>query len=551
MTIDPQLQDITATWVQAEENFRAGHRAESLVTQIRYALGYSTLLTQQQGQLDDDKWQQGMVMMKLIPVLASHYPAPTNPHPVILKFLDFLWKWDAVYDPTRRYKIQRLSFLLGIVPYVPDLDRDKIIDFALTEPDPHKHQTYLTLLRRLPTYLNQTHITRIFEEAINRKPGYEQSTWLAWLAPYLPATLLMEAWEATQKIPTYVGLPSAIGEIALHLPHEMWPEAFPILLKIPNERSRADAFTVVSNRLSVTELDAVIENALTMQDRNARYITLARLIPKLSEEKSVALYIRIGELKDSAFLISLLDTFARYLPVDYIPSVLAVVHTYEENLFLRRNILFTLAKRMEGEPQNSFHQEAMAFAIELANQEEDTHERAEAFTSLLKNAEGIQRKELLEMAMREIEKIEPEESADFWVELSWVLRDEEFSVILEAIPHLQSNNNQMAVISGVAYALPDSMLAQGMVWVREYKEHLWYGRDCEQLGITLSGWAERNPKMAYEAWKANLHTFAELPRTHFLTFLANMITFAMALADDEVLQTAAGIYQTIKEIDRN
>jgi hypothetical protein len=529
---NPLLQDIAFAWQQAEQNFREGHRAESLVTQIHCALVYSTILTQQNDQPEDDITQQALVFTRIVPYFSSRYE-------VVLEIFNFLLKEQL----SQREMIQQ-GLLFDLVPHLRSPEREIVIEGALNAPSKRSfHRSYL--LRRLGKYLTPTQIAQIFSDIPDIQWVDNRSMLLGDIAPYLPSELMAKAWEIAQTTTNHSNLSSGIGIVAKYLPPDQWDEAFSFLLAMPQERNRARALGEIIDRLSPSERERVLENAFTIQDPHRRRFLLDKVISTLSEERRLTLYKYLATLPDQTSFEELFPKLAPKLPVAWIPKALTRMESLDYDFYTRRHVLVMIASRMEGE----FKQQLLRQALELGYEEEDDIDRAEAFTTLIECVDdGEIRAEILTLALTAIEHLEPEDKGDFLVELCSILRDKEFVAILETITSIQPPNNQTHVVSKTAYKLPDSLLPKGMELVRVHKEHLWYGHDCEQLGSTLSAWAKRNPDVAYEEWKANLHAFAELPRVQLLTFLANMLPFVMSLAADEAPQTAEGIYRVVQEI---
>lgn len=536
----PTLEEIALAWQYAEQAFYTGNCTESLVTQIRCALLHSTIVTQQKSIPENDEWQQGMVYTRLLPHF-THKEASATPnfmHPLVLETLTFLRNWQ-----TTKNENQRLDFLAEIVTYLPPTEQASLIQYLIDASlTMDWYPISSTLLRASALSLTHTHITQLFTRTMKFPAGLKRVEALIALAPHLPTEWVLQAWQVAQQSILDMMYRSGISTIACYLPNEQWQEAFATFLTIPDEYRRAIVLSDVVRHLTPGECEIVWENALQMGNIHAQAYLLNHLIPVLADNQRQKLSQQLLRLKNINILIYLSNKSRAWLPDTWFKRALQAIDT--PNLYFYAEAFVILGASCTGEMQHKVWQAG----IDAANTEVDPEDRVELLTKLLKYLDGDLRTEVFTRILADLRTFTPEGSSDALIDLGWVARDAEFAPIVEEIANIQPPNDQTHAISQIAHLLPDAYMAQGMELVRSHKEHMWYGRDCELLGVALAGWAKRDPDAAYVEWKANLHAFAELPRTALLTFIANMLPFALSLANSEPAQLAEGIYSAIHDI---
>ena len=276
----------------------------------------------------------------------------------------------------------------GLAPYLPDVERDALMGFALAAIKKDSPYVQVLAFKRLSPFVTADtralvlrEIVRIQEDIVD---PYFRLKSLEELASLLPEMLFPQALAVARTFTTDWDRGKALAALAAYLPDTLIPIAFADAISISQPEGRAEALISLIKRLPDQSRDVVLPNLIStvelvadLADRTNFYMTLSTRVDEDTREK--LLRLALSHFRDLTGIgIALVRDIAPLLPKTLIPDAASEIRRHPQN-DARVFGLSALAIRMPKEDRDGLLQEVLSEIRSIS----DHYDRAWHFVDIV------------------------------------------------------------------------------------------------------------------------------------------------------------------------
>lgn len=440
---------------------------------------------------------------------------------------------------TRTTKIDsgRTQRLLALATHLPEGERAKLVEGIMYNARVINDKLSRTFVfDALVPYFPKGKRTNSLKSALARSIADEhyRATGIILLAPHLPPELLQMALNTIHAIGNENARTNTLNALVPHLPHNLLGEALTIARMIRDEDLRSQALCALAPHVPANLVEELLSAARLLKEEHFRANTLGSLIPYLSKSERPKVLLEALQvaytITDKHSRVLALATLAIHLSASERVKILEdalIVNRAIIDKFYRSSALISIAQRLSGSERAKLIEEAFAITRTI----ESNSSRAAILIAIAPYLPTDLLKEVLDFA----HSIEYNETRYTHILVA---------IAPLALEHEKDKTLGEALVSACLCRFDiDLSLEREIQHTYNFSTH-----PLRRLTPHLVIWVTEQPQQSYLAFTDALIVLAERPRSEFLSKLANMVPFILALAGDEAPQAAEGIYHAIQEV---
>lgn len=445
-------------------------------------------------------------------------------------------------------KDQHAAILSLVIPHLPDdLLAEVLCTIRAIESEEHRAYTLTILAPRLTVELQEEALATAYalKNEEYRAPA------LCLLAKHLPNNLLGEVLSAVQSLENKHWRSHALHNIALYMPAyvqvKVMAEALVAAHEIEDKRDRVHVLGLLAQHLPAHKRAKVLNEALivtdAIEDKYTRVCTLVDLAQHLpSHECTKALSEALATarvIERESLRVSALCELVPHLPANLLGEALATACEIDE--YYRARVLNALVVPY-------LPAELIGKVLAAAN---DLNE--DSYVTVLRKFVLKMHTELLEEVLAAVRTLTAEGArVNLLRDLIPRLPTNLLSEAVVAVRELKYIEARAEVLDMLVPKLPEceqrELLTEALSAIHT-NENTWQNAGILRgLAPHLATWAAQQPQQSHSVFAETLSILASQPRPEFLSDLAALMPFILALAGDEAPQAAEGIYHAIQEV---